>query len=356
MTADSTTGDPATGDPATEPAQAALTGPAGTAPQQAAPDAALSRRVEPWVLVSVWAALIVLFWVLRPGTFMTEGNWANMLASQASLVVLTLGLIIPLTAGEYDVSVGSVAGFSAMVLAVLNVNHNVPVLVAVIVAIVAGAVSGLVSGIVVVYFGIDSLIVTLGVSNVLGGLTLWISDSNTVTGVAPVLTQLTIMGRFLGIPYEFYGGVILTVVTWMYLEHTASGRRLLVVGRNREVARLAGMRVGTARIGSFVAAAVFAAVAGVIIVGTAGSADPSNDLTLTLPAFAGAFLGATTIKPGRFNAWGVLAAVYFLVTGVTGLQLLGAQTFIQDIFYGAVLIVAVIFSQMTRGRRAASSA
>jgi ribose transport system permease protein len=315
----------------------------------------LARRVEPWVLVTVWAALTVLFWVLRPGTFMTEGNWANMLASQASLVVLTLGLIIPLTAGEYDVSVGSVAGFSAMVLAVLNVNHNVPLIPAMIVAILAGAVSGLVSGTVVVYFGIDSLIVTLGVSNVLSGLTLWISGSNTITGVTSTLTRLTITDRLFGIPYEFYGGVILTVLTWIYLEHTASGRRLLVVGRSREVARLAGMRVGAARIGAFVAAAVFASLAGIIIAGTTGSADPSNDLTLTLPAMAGAFLGATTIRPGRFNAWGVLAAVYFLVTGVTGLQLLGAQTFIQDIFYGAVLVVAVVFSQMTRGRRAAIS-
>lgn len=139
------------------------------------------------------------------------------------------------------------------------------------------------------------------------------------------------------------------------LEHTSSGRRLSIVGRRREVARLNEIRVSVMRVGSFVAAAVLSSLAGILIAGTSGSADPSNDLTLTLPAFAGVFLGTTTIRPGRFNAWGLFVAVYFLVSGVTGLQLLGANTFVQDIFYGGVLILAVIFSQLTKGRKTLST-
>ena len=310
----------------------------------------LIRKTEPWMLVTVWLITVVFFSILRPHTFFTQANLANMLASQASLVVLTIGLIIPLTASEYDVSVGSVAGFSAMVLAVLNVNAHLPVALAALVAIVVAALIGLITGTITVFFGIDSLIVSLGVSSVLSGATLWISGSNTVTGLSGFLTKWTITYRFLGIPYEFYEGLALTVLVWAFLEHSATGRRLLVVGRGREVARLSGIRVGSLRIASFVASALLASVAGILIAGTSGAADPSNDLTLTLPAMAGAFLGATAIKPGRFNAWGVFVAVYFLVSGVTGLQLLGFDTFVQDIFYGAVLIVAVIFSQLTKGR------
>ena len=317
---------------------------------------ALLRRVEPWVLISVWALTTGVFSLLRSATFLSTGNWANMLASQAPLVVLSLGLIVPLTAAEYDVSVGSIAGFSAMVLAVLNVNGHIPMVLAVLAGLGSALVIGLINGVVTVYFGIDSLIVTLGMSNILGGLTLWISGSNTVTGLSQTLVNWTIIDRFAGIPYEFYGGIAVAIVVWLFLEHTIQGRRLLVVGRSREVARLAGLRVARLRIGSFVASALLSCVAGFLIAGTAGSADPSNDLTLTLPAFAGAFLGATTIRPGRFNSWGVVAAVYFLVTGVTGLQLLGAQTFVQDVFYGAVLIVGVIFSQLTRGRASAADA
>jgi len=70
-----------------------------------------------------------------------------------------------------------------------------------------------------------------------------------------------------------------------------------------------------------------------------------------LPAFAAAFLGATSIFPGRFNPWGTLIAVYFLVTGITGLQLLGVQSFVQQLFYGGALLCAVALSQLARGRK-----
>jgi ribose transport system permease protein len=131
------------------------------------------------------------------------------------------------------------------------------------------------------------------------------------------------------------------------------GRRLLVVGRGREVARLSGIRVGAVRWGSLIASAGIAAIAGILYAGTSGAASPTSGLELLLPAFAAAFLGATAISPGRFNAWGTVVAVYFLVTGITGLQLLGAESYIQNLFYGAALIFAVTLSHFVRRRRAA---
>ena len=84
--------------------------------------------------------------------------------------------------------------------------------------------------------------------------------------------------------------------------------------------------------------------------GTSGGAGPSSGASLLLPAFAAAFLGATSIMPGRFNPWGTLIAVYFLVTGITGLQLMGVQSYVQQLFYGGALLVAVALSQLARGR------
>ena len=100
------------------------------------------------------------------------------------------------------------------------------------------------------------------------------------------------------------------------------------------------------------AAGFVAAGAGVLYVGNSGAADPSSGTQLLLPAFAGAFLGATVIKAGRFNAWGSLIAVYFLVTGITGLQMLGVSSFVQDLFYGGALVIAVGLSRLSRGRAA----
>ena len=87
-----------------------------------------------------------------------------------------------------------------------------------------------------------------------------------------------------------------------------------------------------------------------LYVGTTGAADPSSGLTFLLPAFAAAFLGATSINPGRFNPWGTMISVYFLVTGITGLSILGVSTFVQDLFYGGALVIAVTLSQIVRGR------
>jgi ribose transport system permease protein len=92
-------------------------------------------------------------------------------------------------------------------------------------------------------------------------------------------------------------------------------------------------------------------LAGVLYAGTQGAADPVSGVTYQLPAFAAAFLGSTCIMPGRFNPWGATVAVYFLVTGITGLVFLGFSSFIQEMFYGGALVIAVTLSQLVRGRQ-----
>jgi ribose transport system permease protein len=140
---------------------------------------------------------------------------------------------------------------------------------------------------------------------------------------------------------------------------TPVGRRLLIVGRGREVARLSGLKVHRIRILSFMACGALSGLAGVVYVGTSGTADPSAGTAYLLPAFAAAFLGATVLQPGRFNAWGTLVAVYFLTTGINGLSQLNVGTFVQQLFYGGALIVAVLLSRLAgrpslRKRRAPS--
>lgn len=311
--------------------------------------------LEALALPGVWIAIIILFGSLLPNTFFTIGNLSSILASQAVLVVVTLALVIPLTAGDYDLSVASVAGLSGMIIAILNVSWGIPVGFAVLIALIAGLLVGLLNGVFVILLEIDSLIVTLGMGTFITGVVLWISGSNTVSGVSPKLVDPVVVWRFLGVPLEFYYAMIIALGVWYVFRYMPLGRRLLVVGRGREVARLSGIRVGAVRWGALVASSLLASVGGILLVGTSGAAGPTAGVDLLLPAFAGAFLGATTISPGRFNAWGSVVAVYFLVTGITGLQLLGAQSFVQSLFYGAALIAAVSFSQVVRRRRAAAN-
>ena len=303
-------------------------------------------------LPAAWALVVVLFGVLEPDTFLTAANLQSILASQAVLVVLTLGLLVPLLAGDYDLSVAAVLTLSAMVLALLNVEHGWPVGWAILAAVAAGAAVGVANGALVVLLRLDSFVITLGTATFVSGVVLWISDSRTIGGISEDLVRPVVLEELLGVPLEFYYALAVCLALWYVLELTPAGRRLLVVGKGRRVARLSGIRVSRVRIGALVTSAVVSALAGVLYAGTTGGADPSSGTTLLLPAFAAAFLGATTIAPGRFNAWGSLMAVYFLATGITGLQLLGAQSFVQQLFYGGALIVAVALSRLAGGRRA----
>jgi ribose transport system permease protein len=311
-----------------------------------------SQTLEAIALPFAWVVLIIVFGFLKPETFLSSANLSSILASQAILVVVALGLIIPLTAGDYDLSISSVVLLSASLVAILNATFDWPVWLAIIVALSGGLIVGLINGVLVVVVGIDSLIATLGMGTFVTGFVQFIGGSRTVSGISDSLVNAVIRWRFLGIPLSFYYAMLVALLAWYVFTYTPLGRRLLVVGRSREVARLSGIRVGAIRWGSLAAAATLAAFAGVLYAGTSGAASPTSGLELLLPAFAAAFLGATAISPGRFNAWGTVVAVYFLVTGITGLQLLGAQSYIQNLFYGAALILAVTLSLFVRRRRA----
>jgi len=331
--------------PATGPARVRPSGPGRAA-----------RQIERFALPGVWVILIATFWIKAPNTFATTGNVANILGSYSIVLVLAICLLIPLIAGDYDLSVAYNLSMSAMIIAVLNVRHHWPVGWAVLAALVAGAVLGVINGGLVTVLGVDPIIATLGTGTVASGLVQWMSGSSVISGVSESLVRPVIIDRLWGVPYEFYYALIICVVIWYVLEYTPTGRRLLIVGRSRSVARLSGLPVERIRWRGFVVAGVLAAFAGVLYAGTLSGADPSSGNNYLLPGFAAAFLGATTIKPGRFNAWGCFIAVYFLGTGIIGLQILGLESYVQPLFYGGALVVAVSFSQIVRGRRALETA
>lgn len=309
-----------------------------------------SAEPERFALIGVWALLFLVFSLVVPETFPTTANISNMLGSQAVLLVLALGLIVPLRAGDYDLSVASTLNLSAVVVAVLNVNEGWNIWTAVIAAIIVGMLVGVVNGFVITRFDIDPFIVTLGVGTVVQGIIYWVSNSVTITGVDRQLSDTMLTQPFLAIPLDFYYAIALCFVIWYIFDHTAFGQRLLFAGQSRDVARLNGVNVSGLRWVSMIISGGIAGVAGVIYAGTTASADPVSGQAFMLPAFAACFLGSTVLKIGRFNPWGTLIAVYFLVTGITGLQLMGAEQYVQQLFYGGALVIAVILSKLVKSR------
>jgi ribose transport system permease protein len=322
-------------------------------PPQRARGASAIRRLglQRYAILIVFAAMILAFALAVPSTFLTLGNLSNILGSQAVLFILVMAVLLPTIMGDFvDLSLGSSLGLSAMTLAVLNVQHGTPAILACLAGIGAALVVGLVNVFFVVYFDNDPFIVTLGTMTIVQGIIYIISGDNSVGIVSTGLSNWIFTNEFLSIPLEFYYGLAIFVVVWYVLSFTPTGQKALVTGQSREVARLSGVRVTRQRAWAFILAAGIAGIAGIAYAGTNGTVDPTAGSNLILPAYAAVFLGATAIKPGRINPLGALIAVYFLATGTSGLELLGTQSYIQQIFYGVALVVAITLPKATRNR------
>ena len=299
-------------------------------------------------LVGVWIIVIAVFALLRPDTFFTTQNLQTTLSTQAVPLMIALALTPGLAAGEYDLSVGGVMGLSLVLVGFLNVEQGWPIGTAVLVALAAGIAVGAINAFFIVAIGIESLVVTLGMGTLLAGVALGV-QSLPVSGVSESLVEVSRTNLF-GVQLVFYYGLALVLALWYVLSHTPLGRYIYFVGEGRTVARLSGIRVDAIRAGSLIAGSTISAAAGVFQAGLIGGADPTIGPTLLLPAFAAAFLGATAIVPGRFNPWGTFIAVYFLATGIVGLQLIGLSGWIEQVFYGAALILAVAASRLASKR------
>lgn len=311
----------------------------------------LRRLVYQYAVALALVVFIVGFSILLPRTFFTLGNVRTIVSSQAVLMILAIGLTIPLSTGEFDLSIGSMLGCAAVLTAYFTGELHWPLALVVAGTLIVGALAGALNGLFVVRIGINAFIGTLGVSTILIGLTLAVSDGQILNTVDQRLVDF-VQYQTLGLPIPVYFGFLLVVMVWYVFEHTPLGRNLFFVGEGREAARLVGLRVDRLRFGAFIASGVISAAAGVITAGQLGAADPSVGPSFLLPAYAAAFLGATTIKPGRFNAWGTVVALYLLVTGVTGLELLGSSSWVQEMFNGVALLIAVTFARFVSQEQA----
>lgn len=301
----------------------------------------LARRIAiDYGVVVFLLLLIVVFSLWLPQTFPTTANLQIILGSQAVPAMLALAAVIPLVAGEFDLSVGGTLGVCAVFTAWAPSHHlSIPLIL--ILSLLIGCAVGAVNGLLVTRIGVSAFIATLGMGTILSGANLYLTGGNVLyNGVSGALTNIA--GRQLfGLPAVVYYAAILAVVLWYMLEWTPMGRYLRATGAGREAARLTGVRTSRWLFLSFVIAGAIAALAGFMQTSRVGSAPPDVGPGFLLPAYAAAFLGATTIHAGRFNIWGTVVGVFVLAVGITGLNLAGAAFWVPPVFNGVALIVAV---------------
>jgi ribose transport system permease protein len=287
----------------------------------------------------------VVFSILEPSSFATKRNLVTILQQQAVLACLSLGLLFPIAVGEFDLSVGYILGFSAVEAASLGGQSHVSGGLVILIVILTGLGIGMLSGILTAVFRIHSLIATLGVGFAVSGATVGISGGTTLyEGIPPAISEIA-NTEFLGLKSAVWVVFAVAVLLFLILTFTPFGKRVYAVGGSERVARLAGVRTTVIKVIAFSIAGGLASFAGLLALGQAGGATPNFGVDLLLPAFAAIFLGATAIRPGTFNVWGTIIAILLLAAGFTGLGLEGVPLWVQPIFDGTVLIVAVMITR-----------
>jgi ribose transport system permease protein len=321
-------------------------------PHRNASAGVLGTIASKYALVFVALTIVIGFSIAIPETYPTLANAQTIASNSAVVAFLALAAMMPLVTGQFDVSLGYQLGLSQTLCAGLMVNEGWSWPVAVAAAIGACLVVGLVNGLLVTRLNLASFIVTLGVGTVVYGLTQMYSGDQTILGTLP--TAFTNAGRstIAEIPLPFLYVVIAVAILWIALEYTSWGRACVATGGNPRAARLSGVRTDRAIVQSFVCASLLAGISGVISVMLLGASAPTVGLGELLPAFAGAFLGATAFRPGRFNSLGTFVAVYMLAAGIAGLQQLGAHFYVQQLFNGTALLLAVSIAAIAARRTA----
>lgn len=300
--------------------------------------------------VVVFLLLLVLsFSIALPDLFPTARNAEAVLTDQAVPGMLALAVILPLSVGEFDLSVGAVLGFVSVFMA-WSTSNGMAFEIALPLGLLIGAVVGGLNAFLVVKVRVSAFIATLGVGTVLSGGNLLLTDGAVLfEGVDPGLLDFA-RRDVLGIPLVFWYFLAGALMLWYLLEHTPYGRYLQATGLGRGASRLAGVPTDRYMASAFVLAGIIAAFAGIMQTGRVGSAPPTVGPEFLLPAYAAAFLGAATIKRGRFNVWGTVTGVFVLAVGVSGLALLGAPFWVNPVFNGLALLIAVSFAVIVSNR------
>lgn len=318
---------------------------------------ALSARLGArYALIGVWLLLIVFFGIVNGNVFLTSLTAQTIASTEAVVALLALSALLPLVVGQFDLSVTSQFGLMQGLCAGFIVNQGISAGLAVAFVLALGAIFGLVNGVLVTIVRINAFVATLATGTLAEGLTQWYTGGGEVIGHFPRAFTDAGRSQIQGIPLPFVYVVLLGMVLWVLLEYTGWGRRAFATGGSPRAALLSGINVRFVTIASFAMTGVIAAFAAAVEVMTLGAASPDTGSQFLLPAFAGAFLGAAVLRPGRFNVWGTVIAIYFMATGITGLQQLGAPSYIQQLFNGLALLIAVAAAQFSAERRRRTAA
>jgi ribose transport system permease protein len=314
----------------------------------------LSRRLAAlapvYGLVILAVLLALLFSLLLPDTFPTWLNLRSLLSDKAVVAMLSLAATVPMMTGKIDLTVG----YGVVLWHILAISlqiAGVPWPLAVLIVLALGILFGLLNGLLVEVAQIDSFIATLGTGTVIYAVALWWTGGRQIIGrLSPSFFWID-TASIAGIPIPAFYVLALAILLWLVSAYTPLGRYLYAIGANPRAAELNGISTRRYVMFAFMTSGFITAIAGVVLASRLRVGQASVGLEFLLPALVGAFLGSTTITPGRVNIWGTIVGVVILAIGISGIEQMGGAFWVEPAFNGATLLVAIGLAGWTGRRR-----
>ena len=279
--------------------------------------------------------------------FLKTANLLNLLDQSVVVGIVAIGMTFVILTGGIDLSVGSVAGLTGVILGLSL--HHFPIWMSVLLAILSGAAVGLFSGLLIAYFDLAAFVITLGVMAIGRSLAYIFSGQTSIADIPPEINDL-VYTTVLGVQTNVLTLLALYAVAWLYLTYTKGGRTIYAVGSNREAARTAGLDVLFYSVLPYVVSGALAAVAATLMSAQLLSIDPLAGTGLELDAIAAVVIGGASLYGGRGTIIGTLIGVFIMVMIRNGLNLLGVSPFWQGSAIGGIIMAAVLAERLLSPR------
>jgi ribose transport system permease protein len=257
------------------------------------------------------------------------------------LGIMAVGMTFVILTGGIDLAVGAVLALAMMVMGYMTRALGLPLPVSILCALLVAGLTGLVSGLLITRFGVSAFIATLAMMSVARGLASLITNGQQIVGFPDWFNLLAITrhGGVLTVTVAVMIGIF--AASWLFLRHTTGGRKLYAIGGNAEVARLAGINVTGVTTGVYVASALFAGLAGIVLAARLDSVQPSSGLGYELDTIAAVVIGGTRLSGGTGGMAGTIVGVLIIGVLRNGLNLAGMSPFTQQVVIGVVIALAV---------------
>ena len=297
------------------------------------------------------AFLLVLIFAFISDSFLSSYNVFNLARTQALYVFVALSQAIMLVTGNMNLSVGAIAGLTAIIFGYIVDSLGLPFPVAIVGALIVAIMAGAFNGFVMTKLKINSFIVTLSTLFIFTGLVYGISKGYPFKEIPKEFVTIG-RGSLFGLPYLFYLMLAALLATFYLFKYTVFGRQLLATGSNLEAAELSGINTDRVIMGANILSAVFAAIGGLLWVSRLGSAQPAIGQNWLIISFAVAIIGGTALQGGRITALGLFGGAMIMVLIKNGLILMQANVYFEQAFLGSIILLTIL---LDRGREIWSS-